>query len=452
MPIFTKPSTAVKKTPVSSPAVKPRFEYDRAYQSRLIRVLYQEAGFTCTAGIHLSHEHFEKKLHRWLAKTILDYAKKYGSGISIDAIKNQATRDARTGRVQKKELPELTALIKKLDNPVKDKSYVKDDLFLFIKHQAVRDAIMGSLDYLEKQDYEPIDKLFERAIEVKMATTGGVGKFYTKDLAARMKRRRLYVRNGVPTGLALDDHMKPGGLPPKQLGVVIAPPGGGKSSCLVHLGKSAVLESEREGGERVLHVTLELADEVIEDKYDAAFSGVVLSALEDEIAEVEASAAKMGTKYGDFLVVKEFPPASLTVSGLRSYMRQLERLAFYPTMLIVDYADLLLPSRHTSEGTYEEIGSIYQDLRKLAVEMEIPVWTASQANRAALEKPIITIADLAESFKKAMVADVMIALCQTSEEKTHKKARFYVAKNRNGSSDMQFPVRLDWARSSIKNL
>ena len=61
-----------------------------------------------------------------------------------------------------------------------------------------------------------------------------------------------------------------------------------------------------------------------------------------------------------------------------------------------------------------------------------PVWTATQAARRALSKELVTIADIAESYEKSNVADVIIALCQTREEKEADMLRLFAAKIRDG--------------------
>ncbi len=120
-----------------------------------------------------------------------------------------------------------------------------------------------------------------------------------------------------------------------------------------------------------------------------------------------------------------------------------------PDVVIIDYADLITPSRHY-EKTYEEAGLTYRELRALAKRHNLVVWTASQTNRGALNKPVITKADLADSLKKADVADLIIALCQTKKEKLKRRARWYVDKSRYGQSEFELPpCRVNWARQQM---
>ena len=434
------------KTPT---AHKPeRFAYDRLFQVRILRTLFQDPEFTLAVGSKLSFQHFERRAVRWVAQKILDYAKKHNHGISKDALQIMFDRDLKTGRLLEESKREAKKVIDLIERPVKDRSFIKEEVHGFVKNQVVRTAIMRSLDHLEAHDFEAIDKEFTEVLEVQEVLTGGLGHFYVRDVKTRSAVRARYEKNGVSTGLKLDDYLKPGGLPPKALGCVIAPTGKGKSHCLVHLGRSAIIESSA----KVLHVTLELAEEAVLDRYDAAFSGIAINHLESRTDDVERIVDDYGARYGEFLVVKEFPPATLTAAALRAYVRQLERAAFYPDIIMLDYADDMVPSMVSRDhDAYSDMGQIYRELRKLAFELQIPIWTASQTQRNALNKEMIDLDSIADSFKKAMIADVVICLCQTKEETTKKTARFFVAKNRLGSDKFEFKVSLDWSRSTIKS-
>lgn len=425
-----------------------KFDYSRAFQARMLRTLVQDPDFACTTGVFLLPEHFEKRAHRWLAKKILGYAKKHGSGIGQDALDIELDRDLRIGTFPGEDKAEVLAFFAKLKNPIKDRSFIKEEVYRFVKNQVTRQAILSSLDHLEGHDFESIDKEFQRVLEVQESLSGGLGQFFVRDVSERTSRRKSYEKNGVSTGLRIDDYLKPGGLPPKSLGCVVAPSGKGKSHVLVHLGKSGIIDSNA----KVLHVTLELSEDSVLDRYDAAFAGVSISLLEKKRITVRDKVKELGATYGECLVVKEFPPASLTVPALRAYIRQLERMAFYPSLVLVDYADLMLPSHASRDrDAYEDMGNIYTELRRLSYEVNAPVWTASQTQRSALNKPIIDIDSISDSFKKAMIADLVICLSQTVEEKKAKVARFFLAKNRLGPDKLDLKVHLDWSRSTIKD-
>jgi replicative DNA helicase len=424
-----------------------KVDYSKDFERRMLRVLFADVEFAVTTGVHLSHEHFSTPALRWLAQKLVNYVKEHGVGCSKDALHIELERDVKTGRLTKTNRAAAKVLVDTIDTVVKDRSYVKDELFRFIKNQTVDRAIRKSIDHLDAQDFESVDRELQKVLDVRAAMDGGLGHFFVRDRGERRERRKGYAYDGVSTGLFLDEKLKPKGVPPKSLTTVVAPSGVGKSGVLMFMCRSAVVKSEA----KALYITTELSEEVVCDRLDASFTGVSINMLEKERKEVSTKVRALGKKYGEFLVVKEFPPATLTPNGLRAYIRQLERVAFYPSIVFVDSADDLTPDNPGRDrDPYEDYGAVWRGLRKLSYDVHAPVVTASQTQRGALNKEHVDWDSIADSAKKVMVSDVVVILQQTRDEHKQKIGRFYIAKNRFGSAKSDWKVRLDWARIDIK--
>jgi hypothetical protein len=175
--------------------------------------------------------------------------------------------------------------------------------------------------------------------------------------------------------------------------------------------------------------------------------------LEKRRNKVSRKIRNLGLKYGEFLVVKEVPPATMTPSALRAYLRQLERVSFYPNVVVVDSADDFIPDQQTRDhDSYVDYGNIWRGLRKISYDVKAPVWTVSQTQRGALHKEHTDWDQIADSAKKVMVSDVVVIFQQTKREHKRKIGRFYIAKNRFGPAKGTWQVRLDWARANIKEI
>jgi hypothetical protein len=119
-------------------------------------------------------------------------------------------------------------------------------------------------------------------------------------------------------------------------------------------------------------------------------------------------------------------------------------------MIIVDYADILRPiTSERNSNSYAEAGSIYEELRMIAGELQIPVWTASQGNRNSSEEEIITASSVADSYRKIMTADFVLSLSRRMEDKVANTARFHVIKNRFGGDGITFPSVFNSSNGSI---
>ena len=122
---------------------------------------------------------------------------------------------------------------------------------------------------------------------------------------------------------------------------------------------------------------------------------------------------------------------------------------FKPGLIVIDYADIMRSTRKY-DSLRHELKLIYEELRNLAMEMKIPIWTASQANREASDKEVVGLSNMSEAYGKAMVADVVVSLSRKQLEKSTGAGRLFVAKNRAGSDGILFPIRIDTARSKIE--
>ena len=97
----------------------------------------------------------------------------------------------------------------------------------------------------------------------------------------------------------------------------------------------------------------------------------------------------------------------------------------------------------TAREIRHQLGNIYEDLRGLAGELEIPVWTASQANRSSLDEDVIEAQKISESYIKIMTADFVMSLSRKIEDKIANTGRFHIIKNRFGPDGMTYPAKIN---------
>ena len=85
----------------------------------------------------------------------------------------------------------------------------------------------------------------------------------------------------------------------------------------------------------------------------------------------------------------------------------------------------------------------------MAMDLRVPIWTASQANRDSANSDIVGLENMSEAYGKAMVADVVISLSRKAIEKSTGAARLFVAKNRAGKDGLVFPIHIDTSKSKF---
>ena len=339
-----------------------------------------------------------------------------------------------------KQVIDFMARIKSNAIGDEDQEYVMEKSLDFCKKQKLKEAILKSVGLLQSQSFEQIQKVINDAMN--LGADNNHGHDYHKDVLDRFE---LKMRNPVSTAWDEIDSITKGGLGKRELGVVVAPTGAGKSMALAHLGAMAVIK-----GKTVVHYTLELADTVVGQRYDSCITGIRLQ----DLMSMKESILGVIEHIPGQLIIKEYPTKSATTRTLNTHLEKLRQKGIEPDMVIVDYTDMLKPTAtgFKSQELRHSLGNLYEELRGIAQTWDIPVWTASQTNRSGLNAEVITMESISEAFSKCFVADFICSISRTMEDKTENKGRMFVAKNRNGIDGVVYPMEIDTAKVHLRVL
>lgn len=423
-----------------------KFEFDTGFQSKIIRAMFQDHGFTNSIASHIKPELFDRHLHRWFCESMLGAVEKYGTP-NLDAIKLDMLHGFQTGSIKQDERAEFMAFLRKMKRPITNKYVIEDGVAMFIRAQNLRSSMESAIGRLEKGDVVGAEQDIDHGRESDFRTfKGGVSYFGT--LKERMAQRREKPVVGIPTGTQLDTFMKTKGLPAGRLGVVVAPPGHGKSACLISFGAFAV----RMGFWPVLHVTCEIDKDETIDRYDANISASPLGALVDNEAQLYRALKKLRKQTdSNALIVEEYGSGELTVSELRSLHRRLASKGIYPKLTIVDYlGEMALDVRDEDAGDYKGLGNVTRGVKRITKEFGLTGWTAHQGTRGSILKSTVGMVDIADSIEIAKVCDFLVTISQTEEEKVKNKARLGIAKSRLGPKDVACEAKVDWLTQTVR--
>ena len=318
-----------------------------------------------------------------------------------------------------------------------DLPYVKEQFLAFCTNQKMKNAILASVDLLKLGEYDQIKSLVDEARKAGMERN--IGHDYFTDVDIRMSEAaRLY----IPTGWGPIDKLLDGGLANGELGFVVAPAGAGKSWILAKIGAEAM-----KAGKNIIHFTLELNENYVGRRYDACFTKISFQDIPNHIAEVKQKIESIKGK----LFIKFFPIKTIAAQTLKMHIERVQMLTGIKIdMIVVDYADLLRPlAADKNANSYSEAGSVYEELRAVAGELQIPVWSASQAHRSAHEADTIQAHNVADSYRKIMTGDFVFSLSRKSDDKMSDTARIHVIKNRFGADGMTFPTFFNSSNGDI---
>jgi len=275
---------------------------------------------------------------------------------------------------------------------------------------------------------------------VSVGLPSSTGHDFFEDAEARFIKINRQV---CPTGLARLDakDIFRGGLGRGEIGVVTANTGVGKSHWLVAMGANAM-----RSGKNVLHYTLELTEHAVGLRYDSNLCDIPSNEVQDRKKEVLEKYEEM--ELGR-LIIKEYPTGAATSITIRNHIEKLLLKGFSPSVIIVDYADIMRSTK-SYDSLRHELKLIYEELRNLSMDLHIPVWTASQANRDSANSDIVGLENMSEAYGKAMVADVVISLSRKAMEKSTGHGRLFIAKNRAGKDGLVFPIHIDTSKSKFE--
>lgn len=403
--------------------------YGNAYQSKIIAALLTDKVFFEQIDDILFVEYFESEGNKWIVEKIKKYFNKY--------------KEIPTLEVFKREIDEEINEVLKIDVTQKlrsswehttdtDLNYIKDKFLSFCKNQKLKSAIYSSVDLLKSENYDEIHRLFDDALKAGLSKNIGV-KLMEEEVETIFKKLQRFP---ISTPWDKINEISQGGLSKKELGIIVAPPGTGKTWVLTSIGSEALKQNKT-----VIHYTLELPEGMIAQRYYSSLTHIYSENLEYSVDEISRKVESLANK-GSKLIIKEYPTKGASINTLRAHIEKTKTNGYIPDLIIVDYGDLLKPPHFYKEKRLQ-IGNIFEDLRGLAGEFEIPIWTATQSNRSSQESNEVRGEQVSEDYSKIFIGDFIFSIQRKVEDKVSKTARIHIIKNRFGPDGFTYPSTFD---------
>jgi len=417
-------------------------QYGRLFQEKIFQGLITDSDWAKQMSEVMKPHFFDLKYLQYLCDRYFAYLAKYKCfptmQLLIAIIRDELTGVGSDG-VLREQIVEFLHRVRANPHPG-DLDFVKDRTLDFCKRQAFKEALETAVDLVENDKFESVVDLMKEAVSVGMPHS--VGHDFFEDMEARFVD---IIRQTCPTGIhQLDEHsVLDGGLGRGELGVVVAPTGVGKSHWLVAMGCEAL-----KIGKNVVHYTFELSEVAVGKRYDSNLVRVPSNEIvqnKDEIVKFYEE-NKLGR-----LMIKNYATRSASVNTIRNHLEKLKMKGFMPSLVVIDYADIMRSTK-TYDSLRHELMLIYEELRQLSCDFNVPIWTASQSNRSGSGQDVVGLENMSEAYGKAMVSDVVLTISRKPEEKASGFARVFVAKNRAGRDGLIFPVKIDTAMSTFKVL
>ena len=238
----------------------------------------------------------------------------------------------------------------------------------------------------------------------------------------------------IPFDLEYFNKITKGGVPSKTLNIALAGTGVGKSLFMCHVASGALVE-----GRNVLYITMEMAEERIAERIDANLLNTPIDQLPNLSKDMFTTKVQdLARKTTGKLIVKEYPTGSAHSGHFRALLNELKlKKEFVPDIIFIDYLNICASSRMKAMGgsinSYTYIKAIAEELRGLAVEFDVPIFSATQTTRSGYGNSDVGLEDTSESFGLPATADLMFALISTEE--LEKQGQMMVKQLKNRYND-----------------
>lgn len=388
------------------------------FDNLVIKKLIEDKDYFVKVYPHVKEKYFrDRDESKEVVRCIIEHSRKYKTPPSYDEISVMLSTDSSV-RDKEKTLGFLKNDVRGLEFESTTLNFLFDATETHFQLKELTEAIMTGAEIVQdpKQlmDRQKLLPLFREALSVALDRRNGLNYFSDEAISKQhdhyvTPERRIKLREWPVYNRATA-----GGTYRQSLNMLIAMPGVGKTQFLVNVGRQYL-----EDGLNVLYVTLEISEIQIAERFDASMLKRKTSEFPNILKEDYIAARKeLRSKVKGQLIVRAYPAAKATCTTIQLLMDDLKNSdGFTPDIVIVDYIGLLRSDRiKFSDNLYSYKGSIAEEIRGLATENNVVVWTASQTNRAAYQNQGDFDLDVvAESSVFTHTSDHMLALYETKD-------------------------------------
>jgi len=346
----------------------------------------------------------------------------------------------------------IVKILESFDESLVELEWLIDTTEKWCRDRAIYLALMESIHIAdgkdEKKNRDSIPSILSDALAVSF--DNHVGHDYLQDYEERYETYHKKEQK-IAFDLEYFNKITKGGLPIKTLNIALAGTGVGKSLFMCHVASACLLQ-----GRNVLYITLEMAEEKIAERIDANLLNVNIKDIGDlPKSTFESKVNSIVKKTQGTFIIKEYPTASAHAGHFKALLNELAlKKSFRPDIIFIDYLNICSSSRYKGNigvNSYSYIKAIAEELRGLAVEFSVPIFSATQTTRGGFGSSDPELTDTSESFGLPATADLMFALI--SNEELEKLGQIMVKQLKNRYNDptmnKRFVVGIDRAKMRL---
>jgi len=402
----------------------------------------------------LKEKHFSNRILRWMYKVLADYYNKYRSLPSVDVFKEEIMKTSFNEDLKKHYMVVVKKVFKRkiktnlryLEDNVSEK--IEKEEFLIAIDRSLKSIESGNLSIAKKELLKEaiLSPESEGDKVVRIIKDWEMRQVARKELSKIPISKRFIstpypVINSVTHGIQVSEGATVAGLT-----------GNGKSLVAGEFGTNSLLE-----GLNVLHFTLENMAEQTAQRYDSRISEIEYDTIKlykfknKELEHFKKIFKALSSSMKNDVVVKETVKDETDITLVDRTVETLKYEGFNTEFLIIDSCDLMSSTRRYEQHRLER-ASIYWDFKFYLKAKRLPGLTTTQLKAVLKKDKKPTAEDLAESYDKARILDIVYILSQDEDQKKDNIVEFIVDKNRDGPKGASVLLYKDFSRMRFLEL
>lgn len=321
--------------------------------------------------------------------------------------------------------------------------YTTKEIETFCRRRAIEKAVLASPKLIEEGDYGTLEKNITDAIMLSLNRDLGVR--YFENVEERL-RRMLEDTPVLSTGWKdLDEHLF-GGISRKEMTLVSANSGGGKSIFLANLSYNFIQLKRN-----VLYISLELSEDVVAQRFDTMVTGIGRKDWKSYVSEISTKVEAVKEDCGTLDIIQM--KSGTTANTIKAYLKEFYlHYKFMPDLIVLDYLDKMHPNEKVDmSDVWTKDKLVAEQLRDIGVEYNLVIATASQLNRDAVKATSHDHSHIAGGISKINESDVYASIVMSDTMKAQGQMALTLQKTRN-SDGVGKTIYFKWVGSSLRIL
>lgn len=428
----------------------PVWEFDAGFQKKVAALFLRDSRFANQTKDLIDPTYFENTAHGALIGLVKDHLHIHKS-VPDPRILTQLIKKAKADKKLREDMiPDIkTMIIDAMKADLSNASFVVGEIAQFARHQAMEQALIKSVELLQRGDFAGIEKLQKAALQIGNTDDDEGDYHYFREIDNRTQIREDWkagkiVKRGITSGYSeIDAHLYHNGWGRREMSLMMGAAKAGKSLSLGEFTKNASMS-----GFNTAYLSCEVSKEIIADRIDANLADMAIRLLKDDPQTVRQRIKDAEKRAGE-LIIRDFAIGTLKPSKVARLIEKWRAEGITLDLLTIDYADIMA-AEYRADREIENMKAIYTDIRAISYEFDLALLTATQTNRAGAAAHTAKMTDVAEDFNKIRIADVVIGINATDAEKASGEARLHWVASRNTEDGFSLRIRQD--REKLKFL